>query len=561
MYVLSRIKIARVKFYTKKEFLKSFSQKKMFYSLDSTSFGKVVTVFSEGVLYGLYFSKEDIFHDFSFVNLQIWKEKNPILEKIQKKEEIHIGVFGSTFSLKVFQELLTLSSHEVISYKELMMTYPLGIGGICILASIIGTFFVRLGPKKSIMGALYKGFFTTAFISAIAIGIYTYLFLGFKQVTYHISDTSFTGVNLFLCVIIGLIVTGFLIWITEYYTSSKFRPVQSIAHASTTGHATNIISGLSVSLEATVLPVLVISGGILLSYLNAELFGVAIAATSMLALAGMIVALDSYGPVTDNAGGIAEMAKLPEKVRKITDALDSVGNTTKAVTKGYAIASAGFGSLVLFAAFIEDLHYYFPNISQGFMLQDPYVVIGLFIGGLLPYLFGGLGLRSVGKAAASIVNEVRRQFKEIPGIMKGKSRPDYGKAVDLLTKSAIREMIVPSLLPVLSPIIIFFIINFIAGHSPAFICLGSMLLGVVITGLFVALSMTSGGGAWDNAKKYIEEGNYGGKGSESHKAAVTGDTVGDPYKDTVGPAVNPLIKIANIAALLLLAILSRLLLK
>jgi len=441
--------------------------------------------------------------------------------------------------------------------KETMMIYPLGIGAICILASIIGTFFVRLGSKKNIMGALYKGFVVSAILSAIAIGIYTYIWLGFKEHTYKINQTTFNGLNIFYCVIIGLIVTGLLIWVTEYYTSSKFRPVHSIAKASTTGHATNIISGLSVSLEATVIPVLIIAGGILLSYLNAELFGVAIAATSMLALAGMVVALDSFGPVTDNAGGIAQMADLSARTRKTTDALDAVGNTTKAVTKGYAIASAGFGSLVLFAAFIEDLGKYFGNVSHDFMLQDPYVVIGLFIGGLLPYLFGALGLRSVGTAAAAVVNEVRRQFKEIPGIMKRKNRPDYGKAVDILTKAAIREMIIPSLLPVLSPVIVFFAIDFIAGHKPAFITLGSMLLGVVITGLFVALSMTNGGGAWDNAKKYIEEGHFGGKGSEAHKAAITGDTVGDPYKDTVGPAINPLIKIANIAALLLLAILSR----
>jgi K(+)-stimulated pyrophosphate-energized sodium pump len=442
-------------------------------------------------------------------------------------------------------------------HKEYLMIYPLGIGGICIIATIIGTFFVRLGSKKSIMGALYKGFIVTAIISAIVIGIFTKVFIGFKTITFSIGDIKFNGENLFICTIIGLVVTGLLIWVTEYYTSSKFRPVHSIAKASETGHATNVIQGLAVSLEATIIPVIIIAAGILLSYLNAGVFGIGITATSMLALAGMIIALDSYGPVTDNAGGIAEMAKLPESVRVITDELDSVGNTTKAVTKGYAIASAGFAALVLFAAFIEDLGHYFPHLHFDFLLQDPYVVIGLFLGGLLPYLFGSMGLTAVGKSAGKIVMEVRRQFKEIPGIMEGKSRPDYGKAVDLLTKAAIKQMIVPSLLPVLVPVIVFFIIDFISGHVPAFTTLGAMLLGVVVTGLFVALSMANGGGAWDNAKKFIEEGNYGGKGSEAHKAAITGDTVGDPYKDTVGPAINPLIKIANIVALLLLAILAK----
>ncbi len=441
--------------------------------------------------------------------------------------------------------------------QDKMMIFPLAIGGVCILCSIIGTFFVRLGKKKNIMGALYKGFIVTAITSAIAIGVLTYYWLGVDEPVYQIDKISFTWKNIFYCVLVGLAVTGLLIWLTEYYTSTKFRPVKAIAKASTTGHATNIISGLAISLEATVLPVIVISAGIIISYLNAELFGVAIATTSMLALAGMIVALDSYGPVTDNAGGIAEMAGLPESIRKTTDALDAVGNTTKAVTKGYAIASAGFASLVLFAAFIEDLSHYFSDISCAFILQDPFVVIGLFLGGLLPFLFGSMGLTAVGKAAGAVVQEVRRQFKEIPGIMKGKNKPDYGKAVDILTKAAIRQMIIPSLLPVFAPIITFFVIYYIGGLESAFITLGSMLLGIVITGLFVAISMTSGGGAWDNAKKYIEDGHLGGKGSQTHKAAVTGDTVGDPYKDTVGPAINPLIKIANIAALLLLAVLSR----
>ncbi len=440
--------------------------------------------------------------------------------------------------------------------QESMILFPLGIGGVCILSSILGTFFVRLGSKHNIMAALYKGFVASAIISTLAIGFLTHVWLGFSS-TFQIQEFAFTGKNIFFCSITGLVVTGLLIWITEYYTSTKFRPVKNIAKASVTGHGTNIIQGLATSLESTVLPVLVISAGILISYLNAELYGVAIAATSMLALAGMIIALDAYGPVTDNAGGIAEMAKLPAKVREVTDALDAVGNTTKAVTKGYAIASAAFAALVLFAAFIEDLGFYFPSLHTQFFLQDPFVVIGLFFGGFLPYLFAAMSMTSVGRAAASVVIEVRRQFKEIPGIMKGTALPDYKKAVDMLTKSAIKEMIIPSILPVLAPVLLFFCIYWIAGIQPAFVSLGSMLLGVVVTGLFQALSMTGGGGAWDNAKKYIEAGNLGGKGSEAHMAAITGDTVGDPYKDTAGPAINPMIKIVNIVALLLLAILAK----
>lgn len=438
---------------------------------------------------------------------------------------------------------------------DMMMLYPLAIGGVCILASILGTFFVRLGKSNNIMGALYKGFFTTAILSALAIYGVTHWLVGMDN-TYTVNNQTFNGWNLFICCLVGLIVTTLLIFITEYYTLPKYRPVQSIAKASTTGHGTNIIQGLAISMEATALPVIVISIGILIAYLNANLFGLAIAATAMLALAGMVVALDAYGPVTDNAGGIAEMSGLPSEVRKTTDALDAVGNTTKAVTKGYAIGSAGFAALVLFSAFVEDLEYYFPSQHVQFLLQNPYVVVGLFIGGLLPYLFGAFSMMAVGRAASAVVVEVRRQFKEIPGIMAGTAKPDYGRAVDMLTKAAIKEMIVPSLLPVLAPFILYFVVNYFVGQTEAFTAVGSMLLGLVVTGLFVGLSMTSGGGAWDNAKKFIEEGNYGGKGSEAHKAAVTGDTVGDPYKDTAGPAINPMIKIANIVALLLLAILA-----
>ncbi len=437
-----------------------------------------------------------------------------------------------------------------------LMMYPLLIGAVCILASIVGTFFVKLGAKQNIMGALYKGFVVTALISAGLIWGITNYWLGFGE-TYEVNGHAFNGMNLFYCALTGLAATGFIMWITEYYTMTHYRPVKSIASASVTGHGTNIIQGLAVSMEATALPVIVICGGILISYQNADLFGVAISATTMLALAGMVVALDAYGPVTDNAGGIAEMSKLPAEVRKTTDALDAVGNTTKAVTKGYAICSAGFAAIVLFSAFIEDLHHYFPSMKMNFSLEDAYVVVGLFLGGMLPYLFGGMSMMAVGRAAGSVVIEVRRQFKEIKGIMEGTARPDYGRAVDLLTKAAIKEMIVPSLLPVLAPVAFYALIHFTVGQEQAFITLGSMLLGIVVTGIFVALSMTSGGGAWDNAKKLIEEGHFGGKGSEAHKSAVTGDTVGDPYKDTAGPAINPMIKIANIVALLLLAILAK----
>jgi K(+)-stimulated pyrophosphate-energized sodium pump len=451
-----------------------------------------------------------------------------------------------------------------------MMIYPLAIGAVCILTSIAGTFFVKLGASQSIMGALYKGLIATGVLSLVGVAFVTWWLLGFGTTYTTGGGVKFTGTTLFICGVVGLIVTGLIIWITEYYTGTDFRPVKSIAQASVTGHGTNVIQGLAISMEATALPAIVIIAGILVTYGLAGLFGIAIAVTTMLALAGMIVALDAFGPVTDNAGGIAEMAGLPKEVRKSTDALDAVGNTTKAVTKGYAIGSAGLGALVLFAAYNEDLkffiansarHPYFQGITLDFSLTNPYVVVGLLFGGLLPYLFGAMGMTAVGRAASSIVEEVRRQFREKPGIMQGKDKPDYGRAVDLLTKAAIKEMIIPSLLPVLSPIVVYFVIYFVAGggvvgKSAGFAAVGAMLLGVIVTGLFVAISMTSGGGAWDNAKKYIEDGHYGGKGSEAHKAAVTGDTVGDPYKDTAGPAVNPMIKITNIVALLLLAILA-----
>lgn len=461
-----------------------------------------------------------------------------------------------TYAVTIVASMVLASIHFADEFKSVMMMYPLAISAVCIIGSIIGTYFVKLDSSNNIMKALYKGL--------IAAGIFSMIFIYgvtntmFDSLTTEIAFAggSFTPISLLQCCMVGVAVTGLLVWVTEFYTSVSYRPVKSVASASQTGHATNIIQGLAVSMEATALPTIVICGGIVCAYICAGLFGIAIAATTMLAFAGIIVALDAYGPVTDNAGGIAEMSELPSDVRAITDALDAVGNTTKAVTKGYAIGSAGLAALVLFATYVEDLVHYFPSLSVEFNLQSPYVLVGLLFGAMLPYLFGSFGMKAVGRAGGAVVLEVRRQFKEIKGIMTGEAKPDYKAAVDLLTKSAIKEMIVPSILPLLAPIAVYFIINAIADQSAAFSALGATLIGTIVSGLFVAISMTSGGGAWDNAKKYIEDGNFGGKGSDAHKASVTGDTVGDPYKDTAGPAVNPMIKIINIVALLLLAILA-----
>jgi K(+)-stimulated pyrophosphate-energized sodium pump len=477
-----------------------------------------------------------------------------------------------TYAVTIVATMVLASIFFTGEAAQTLMLFPLLIGASCVVTSIIGTFFVKLGANNSIMGALYKGFIATAVLSAVALAVIVWGWLGGDTSFTTSGGTTFTGRHLFYCGMVGLVVTGLIIWVTEYYTGTDYRPVKSVAQASVTGHGTNVIQGLAVSLESTAIPALVIIGGIIMTYTLAGLFGIAIAVTTMLALAGVVVALDAFGPVTDNAGGIAEMSDLPAEVRHTTDALDAVGNTTKAVTKGYAIGSAGLGALVLFAAYTEDLKFFAANAQPGsffegvnvdFSLSNPYVVVGLLFGGLLPYLFGGIAMTAVGRAGGAVVEEVRRQFKEKPGIMKGTEKPDYGRAVDMLTRAAIKEMIIPSLLPVLSPIVCFFAIYWITGDkSQGFAALGAMLLGVIVTGLFVAISMTAGGGAWDNAKKSFEDGfvDKDGvkhmKGSEAHKASVTGDTVGDPYKDTAGPAVNPMIKITNIVALLLLAILA-----
>ena len=474
------------------------------------------------------------------------------------------GMAADLFETYAVTIVATMVLASIFSPQDFnLMIYPLAIGGACIVTSIIGTWFVKLGKNKNIMGALYKGFIVTAVTSLIIMYPITNSIIGLDTKYINNAGANFSGLDLYICGIVGFVITGLLIWVTEYYTGTNYRPVKTVAKSSTTGHGTNVIQGLAISMEATAIPALIIVAGILYTNSLAGLYGIAIAVTAMLALTGMVVALDAYGPVTDNAGGIAEMSKLPKNVRKTTDALDAVGNTTKAVTKGYAIGSAGLGALVLFAAYTEDIKYFskvknsaLEGVNVTFDLSNPFVVAGLLIGGMLPYLFGSMGMQAVGRAGGAVVIEVRRQFKKIPGIMKGKRKPDYGKLVDLLTKAAIKEMIVPSLLPVLSPIVLYFIILQIGGLEAALSSLGAMLLGVIITGLFVAVSMTAGGGAWDNAKKYIEDGNFGGKGSEAHKSAVTGDTVGDPYKDTAGPAVNPMIKITNIVALLLLAVIA-----
>ncbi len=436
-----------------------------------------------------------------------------------------------------------------------LMTLPLLACGVCIVTSIIGTFFVRLGGG-SIMGALYKGLLVTGVLSVPALWFATAMIFPDMEAAIGTAERSFTGRALFYCMMVGLGVTALIVWITEYYTGTGYRPVQSIAKASDSGHGTNVIQGLAVSMESTAMPTLVIVVGIIATHQLAGLIGIAFAATAMLALAGMIVALDAYGPVTDNAGGIAEMAGLEAEVRERTDALDAVGNTTKAVTKGYAIGSAGLAALVLFATYTEDLAQFFGTVPVDFSLSNPYVVVGLLLGALLPYLFGGMAMTAVGRTAQAVAQDIRAQFRENPGIATREVRPDYARTVGLVTAGAIREMIIPSLLPVLAPVVVYFAITAVAGQGNGFAALGALLMGVIVSGLFVAISMTSGGGAWDNAKKVIEQGAYGGKGSPAHQAAVTGDTVGDPYKDTAGPAVNPMIKITNIVALLLLAVLA-----
>jgi K(+)-stimulated pyrophosphate-energized sodium pump len=475
------------------------------------------------------------------------------------------GMAADLFETYVVTIVATMVLASIVlpdAFKLAGMVLPLAIGGACVVTSIIGTYFVRLGSSNNIMGALYKGIIATGLLSLIVLLPVLYWVFGDLNAALGDASKSFTPWSLFWCGVTGLVITALIIVITEYYTGTGKRPVNPIAEASVTGHGTNVIQGLAVSLESTALPALVIVAGIIVTYNLAGLFGIAFAVATMLALAGIVVALDAFGPVTDNAGGIAEMAGLDKSVRHNTDALDAVGNTTKAITKGYAIGSAGLGALVLFAAYTQDLNHFFGDLKVTFDLSNPYVVVGLLFGGLLPFLFGGMAMTAVGRAAQAVVIEVRRQFKEKPGIMAGTDKPDYAKAVDMLTIAAIREMIVPSLLPVLSPIVVYVVILWIAGQASAFAAVGAMLMGVIVTGLFVAISMTAGGGAWDNAKKSFEDGftdSHGVKhlkGSDAHKASVTGDTVGDPYKDTAGPAVNPMIKITNIVALLLLAVLA-----